>query len=174
MSSTIRIAGIIKSDLANGPGIRTTVFFQGCKHHCPGCQNAQTWDPDGGVERTVDRVIAEILDDKLSAGLSISGGEPLDQLDGLMELIGKARRLKKIKDIWLWTGYEPEHITDAQYLAITPCTVVYGPFIKACKREGLAYRGSSNQRIMVYDPHKTYQNHIGDDVSSYYDQLLSR
>ena len=87
MNDKIRISGIIQEDTANGPGIRTTIFTQGCEIHCPGCQNSQTWDINGGTEYTVEELLEKIHDDILSYAVTISGGEPTLQYRQLLPLV---------------------------------------------------------------------------------------
>ena len=106
----MRYAGIIKNDLAAAPGISFTFFSQGCSHHCPGCQNQQTWDFDGGKEFTYD-VLNEVIDALTANGversLSILGGEPLCEENVFLTLL----LIKTVKEklpntkIYIWTGY---------------------------------------------------------------------
>ena len=76
---SLRIAGIVRESIVDGPGIRFTVFCQGCPHDCPGCHNPETHDFDGGSECSTDKLMAEIDKDPLLAGVTFSGGEPLCQ-----------------------------------------------------------------------------------------------
>lgn len=152
----LQIAGIVHGDLANGPGARTTVFLQGCSHHCPGCQNPSTWDKNGGVSMTIEEVLSE-LDRGRDYHLSISGGEPMEQMDVLVVFLETASHTH-VKDVWLWTGEKMEILTSPEYrfsagreklieLLRYVDFIVTGPFIKELYDPKLYARGSSNQRI---------------------------
>ena len=79
----LRIAGLTKESVVDGPGIRFVVFVQGCPHHCPGCHNPETWDFTAGKELTVDELFAQIKDTRLLQGVTFSGGEPFAQAAAL-------------------------------------------------------------------------------------------
>ena len=157
----MRIAGIITSDVANGPGLRTSVFVSGCNIHCKGCHNEKLWDFDYGKELD-DKLMEKILDSidhEGIAGLTILGGEPLDirNVNQVTSLIARfCERFGCDKTIWLYTGYDfgkfmkhHEPYTDREYNAIMSVDVVVdGPFIEELKDITLLYRGSSNQRII--------------------------
>lgn len=142
-------------DIANGEGIRTSLFVSGCTNHCQGCFNEEAQDFNYGQLYTIEteRIILEQISKPYIAGLSILGGDPLcqtveDKLD-LLSLITKTRSLHKT--IWLWTGFTwEEAITNVMNRGIFAlCDVVVdGPFIEAQKDLTLAFRGSSNQRII--------------------------
>ncbi|MCI9640020.1 MAG: 4Fe-4S cluster-binding domain-containing protein [Emergencia sp.] len=76
---TLRIAGVVKESIVDGPGIRFVVFSQGCPHHCPGCHNAVTHDFEGGYDCSIERILAEIDANPLLDGVTFSGGEPVCQ-----------------------------------------------------------------------------------------------
>ena len=142
-------------DIANGEGIRTSLFVSGCTNHCQGCFNKEAQDFNYGQLYTTEteRVILEQISKPYIAGLSILGGDPLCQtaegkLD-LLSLITKARSLHKTT--WLWTGFTwEEAIANVMNRGIfTLCDVVVdGPFIEAQKDLTLKYCGSSNQRVI--------------------------
>ena len=142
-------------DIANGEGIRTSLFVSGCTNHCQGCFNEEAQDFNYGQLYTIEteRIILEQISKPYIAGLSILGGDPLcqtveDKLD-LLSLITKTRSLHKTT--WLWTGFTWEAaITNVMNRGIFAlCDVVVdGPFIEAQKDLTLAFRGSSNQRII--------------------------
>ena len=75
----IRIAGTVNDSIVDGPGLRYAVFVQGCSHHCPGCQNPETHDPLGGHDDDTDDIIAKMKKNPLLSGLTLSGGEPMEQ-----------------------------------------------------------------------------------------------
>ena len=153
MSTKIRLAGVIRESIVDGPGIRMTVFCQGCPHHCEGCHNAQTWDFDGGYESTVERIIEEAKKDKLIKGLTLSGGEPFSQAKAMAELARQAKA--EGYDIFCYTGYTFEKLYrdfdshPAYKELLEQCDwLVDGPFILSEKSLMLHFRGSKNQRIL--------------------------
>lgn len=144
-----RLAGEIKHSLVNGPGIRYVVFFQGCPHHCEGCQNPETHDVSGGIEANTDDVMERIRKAKFLDGVTLSGGDPLMQPEAC-GLIAKAAHEMGLS-VWVYTGWRMEdvlgnaHKRDAlRYVDI----LVDGKFISALQREGTLFRGSSNQRFI--------------------------
>ena len=135
--------------MADGPGLRTSIYCAGCMHHCPGCHNPQSWDMSGGKEMSIDDIMEVIRSDEFS-NVSFSGGDPFYQVEGFTEL---ARRIKAetSKTIWCWTGFLYEDIQADPYLSqLLPYidVLVDGPFIEAMKDKDLLFRGSSNQRII--------------------------
>ena len=111
----MRIAKIVNNDLANGPGVRTTVFVSGCPIHCPGCHNPELQDFRVGTilsEHLIDEVIALLKVDGIKRGLSILGGEPLadENIPGLAFLLLRVRESLPDCDIWVWTGYTMEDL----------------------------------------------------------------
>ena len=146
---TVRILDIIEETMADGPGLRTSIYFAGCGHHCPGCHNPQSWDMSGGYEVTTDYLFDLIVDDEF-VDVTFSGGDPLYQCDAVTEL---ARRIKAETDktIWCYTGFTYEEILDNAWLSqILPYidVLVDGPFVEELKTTELPFRGSSNQRII--------------------------
>lgn len=142
-------------DIANGPGIRTSLFVSGCSNHCEGCFNPETWNPNYGMTFT-DETIKEIIDsiDDNIEGISILGGDPLEKynLNGVKKLIEEFRKkFGHNKTIWLWSGYTIENIIsdkDKWETVKDIDVLVEGPFILAKRDLKLQYRGSSNQRII--------------------------
>ena len=106
-------AKIVPCDIANGEGVRVTLFVQGCMHHCPGCQNPTTWDPNGGqpfTDETLDKIVDLLRPDYIQ-GLTLTGGDPLlpenrTTIFHICKCVYKEFGRKK--DIWLWTGYTYE------------------------------------------------------------------
>ena len=150
---TLRLAGVIRESIVDGPGIRMTVFVQGCPHHCKGCHNAHTWDFDGGYNGSVARIIEEAAKDKLIKGITLSGGEPFAQAQALTELAKQARAIGL--NIFCYTGYTFEyllaHFDDhPEYRELLEqCDwLVDGPFIEEQLSLMLHFRGSRNQRIL--------------------------
>ena len=146
---TVRIQDILFETMADGEGLRTSIYFQGCHRYCKGCHNPQTWDMAGGYEVTIDYLMDLIVDDEF-ANVTFTGGDPLYQCDAVTEL---ARRIKEEtnKTIWCYTGFTYEEILDNAWLSqILPYidVLVDGPFVEEQKTTELPFRGSSNQRII--------------------------
>lgn len=154
----LRIAGIVNDSIVDGPGLRLTVFFQGCPHCCPGCHNPQTHDMEGGRETDTAELIALMDNNPLLDGLTLSGGEPFIQPEAALVLAraAKARGL----NIWAYTGAAYEALLEKHDVAtdalLTICDVlVDGPFILVQRSLDLSFRGSRNQRLI--DLEKTRQ-----------------
>lgn len=153
MADSIRIAGIMRESIVDGPGIRFAVFCQGCPHACPGCHNPETHDFAGGNEVTIDRLLEEFDKNPLLAGMTFSGGEPMCQAEGFAAL---GREVKKRgKTITIFSGYTLEQLlkkakTDkATAELLMMCDVLIdGPFVKDLRDLTLQFRGSSNQRVI--------------------------
>lgn len=144
--------GAIKNlDIANGPGIRVSLFVSGCRNQCKGCFNKETWDFNYGQKFTNETwlEIKEMLDNPNVAGLSILGGDPFEPENiGTVEAICQMTRIYyPDKTIWVWTGYRYE---DLAHLSIMKNidVLVDGRFVECLKDLRLAYRGSSNQRVI--------------------------
>lgn len=140
-------------DIINGPGCRTSIYLQGCHFHCKGCFNQSTWDFMGGKELTPEKIEAFIeASNKLQIrGISILGGEPLDQANELFYLI-KTLKERVNKPIWLWTGYVLNDIPKSdigKWLVLRVVdTVIDGQYDESLYDYNLKYRGSSNQRVL--------------------------
>lgn len=141
--STLRVAGILPCSFVNGDGARYVVFTQGCIHHCPGCQNPDTWDLNGGTTLSITEIASDFLKRPLLDGITLSGGDPFCQQEACMELLDLLPEV----DIWVYTGFEYEDIRDTP-LAKRANVLVVGPFIENLRCEGKPY-GSSNQRVIV-------------------------
>lgn len=144
----MRVLDIVEGTSVDGPGLRTSIYFAGCRHKCKGCHNPLSWDMEGGREMTVDELMAVVEENDFD--VTFSGGDPLYQpLDELAEL---ARRIHATgHTVWLYTGYVYEEIADdPRYAAVLANidTVVDGPFVQALRDTQLLFRGSSNQRII--------------------------
>ena len=145
-------AQIRKYDVANGVGIRTTLFVSGCHFNCPGCFNKEYQDFSFGKEFTNEEMqkFIDLGKSPNISGYSFLGGEPLDQMndDTLLRTV-KAIREQTDKTIWLWTGYVYENLNEKQMEIVKHIDVlVDGPFIEAQKNMKLLFRGSENQRII--------------------------
>ena len=148
-------------DIANGPGVRLSLFTQGCPHHCPGCFNPETWDFNGGKEYTLETTmeIIEHCKKPQISGLSILGGEPFAQKMSTLTALLALYKDHVGKPVWVWTGYTIEELAkDPINLAVLSLidVLVDGPFIEAKKNIRLVHRGSSNQRVI--DVKKTLDN----------------
>lgn len=175
-------SNIILCDTANGEGIRTSLFVSGCTNHCQGCFNEEAQDFNYGQPYTskTEQTILEQVSKPYMAGLSILGGDPLCQSDAgltsLIQLINATHDLGKT--VWLWTGFVWEdfdrikmnhHQALIKALLYNCDVVVDGPFIEAQKDLTLAFRGSSNQRVI--DVQKSLnQNKIIIYKGEFYDQ----
>ncbi len=145
--------GLSSCDTANGPGVRVSLFVSGCTLQCKGCFNPESWDFDAGkpfTEETVETIF-RYLDEPYVAGLSILGGDPLEE-SNIPVVTDLARRVKerygKKRDVWLWTGRIYDKYADLPLWQWVD-TVVDGPFVEKRKvtQKGLWY-GSDNQRVI--------------------------
>lgn len=141
-------------DVVNGPGTRVTLFVSGCEHQCRGCYNQSTWDVRSGHlfdKAMADTLIADLQDERIvRRGLSLSGGDPLfpANLEGILALVKRVKTECPGKDIWLWTGYTWDALTDKQRAVLEYVDVlVDGKFEQSLADPSLPYRGSSNQVI---------------------------
>lgn len=146
----LRLSGIIQESFVDGPGIRCTIFAQGCKRHCPGCQNKHTQDYNGGKLYSIEEILNKIGEDPLLDGVSFSGGECFDQAEGFAVLADKIKEIYHFK-ICAWTGYLYEEIIaspEKKKLVEKIDYLVDGPFILSEKTLNLKWRGSKNQRLI--------------------------
>lgn len=161
----MKYANIKYNDIANGDGIRTSLFVSGCRHHCKGCFNKITWDFNYGKEftqDTIDEILKSIESDYIN-GLSLLGGEPFEPENqlGLINLLRQYKNKFPNKTIWCWSGYLYEEIIDKNNKIHTDVTdemlsyidvLVDGEFKEELKDISLKFRGSSNQRIIYLKP----------------------
>jgi anaerobic ribonucleoside-triphosphate reductase activating protein len=149
----LRIAGIEPESFVDGPGIRMTIFTQGCHHNCPGCQNPQTHDFNGGHYIEIEEILDMIEENPLLDGITFSGGDPMDQAAALIPL---AREIKERgMNLVIFTGYTYERLMELTHerpemfeLLTFADILIDGPFILAKRSLELKFRGSSNQRII--------------------------
>ena len=149
----LRLAGVVRESIVDGPGIRMTVFVQGCPHHCKGCHNQHTWDFDGGYDSSVERVLEEAAKDKLLCGVTLSGGEPFTQAKPLTVLAKRAHEMGL--NVFCYTGYTFEQLqsqfdTHPEFRELLEqCDwLVDGRFVEEEMSLMLHFRGSRNQRIL--------------------------
>lgn len=153
-------AVIKKFDIANGPGVRVSLFVSGCRHHCKNCFNKEAWDFGYGkpfTEETAEEIIAALTPEHIS-GFSLLGGEPFEPENQapLAELLVKIKRELPNKDIWCFTGFLFEDVLSgkvgngetAKTLLNNIDVLVDGKFVEELKSPDLIFRGSSNQRII--------------------------
>ena len=154
-------ATIKECDVANGPGVRVSVFVSGCNHHCKGCFNQIAWDFEYGekfTEDTINQVIKD-LDHDYIEGLSLLGGEPLEHSNqqGLLPLIKKLKEKPPNKTIWCYTGFDFEKDVmgkmyntwdETKELISNIDVIVDGKFEQELKNPSLKFRGSENQRLI--------------------------
>ncbi len=151
-------AAIKNCDIANGPGVRVSLFVSGCTHHCPGCFNEVAWDFDYGVpftEEVMDKIVDMMRPDYIK-GLTLLGGEPFEPQNqqGIVQLLRKVKAQLPQKSIWAFSGYLFDkdilsgRLGDTrEYLSYLD-VLVDGPFVEAKKNLSLRFRGSENQRLI--------------------------
>lgn len=143
-----RVLNIVEGTSVDGPGLRTAIYFAGCTHRCEGCQNPQSWDPNGGTEMTEDELLHIINYNDFP--VTFSGGDPFFQSEAVAHL---AKRIKEEqhRNIWCYTGYRWEQlICEPRFLLLLHQidVLVDSPFILAQRNIQLRFRGSENQRII--------------------------
>lgn len=155
-------AGIKKLDVANGPGLRVTLFVSGCTHHCKGCFNKETWDFSYGnpfTQETEEEIMKELRKTHI-AGLTLLGGEPFEHVNqkGLLPLVRKAKQEFPQKPLWCFTGYDFERDIlgrmsveweETKELLSYIDILVDGKFMEELKDLNLKFKGSSNQRTIL-------------------------
>ncbi len=147
----LRISGIVSDSIVDGPGLRMSIFTQGCPHHCPGCHNPGTHDPAGGRWISREEILDQLRGNPLQSGVTLSGGEPFEQAEGLIPLCREIRRMGK--NIWIYSGYTFEQLWEGavpfgQELMGLCDVLVDGRFILAERDLTLLFRGSRNQRVV--------------------------
>ncbi len=146
----IRLFGTANDSIVDGPGLRYTVFTQGCPHNCPGCHNPESHDFNGGRIEDTDSLLKEIADNILLDGVTLSGGEPFAQPGACTQIAKGAHALGL--NVWCYSGYTFEALlngTEAMKELLRNIDVlVDGPFILAQRTLDAGFRGSTNQRIL--------------------------
>ena len=152
-SDKLRIAGVQKESIVDGPGIRYVVFTQGCPHHCKGCHNPQTHDFNGGKEVSINDLVSDIKKNPMIKGVTISGGEPFFQAKQVSKLIDNLQ--DKNYDYMVYTGYKYENLLENAnenngYMDLLSRTDILmdGKFVEELKNENTIFRGSTNQRAI--------------------------
>lgn len=148
----LRIAGMVNDSIVDGPGIRLTVFCQGCPHNCQGCHNAHTHDFKGGRDIEIQEIMDKIKANGLLSGVTFSGGEPMCQAKAFLEL---AKRIKAETNLNIicYSGYTLEELeakndADINELLDTCDWLIDGRYVETERDLTLAFRGSKNQRII--------------------------
>ena len=146
----IRIAGTVNDSIVDGPGIRFTVFAQGCPHHCPGCHNPQTHDFNAGQDADTEEILAQMRKNPLLDGLTLSGGEPFCQSEACLNLAIGAHAMGL--NVWCYSGYTFEELYKGREewhaLLENIDVLVDGRFQMEKRSLECRFRGSSNQRLI--------------------------
>lgn len=149
----LRLAGVIRESIVDGPGIRMVVFAQGCPHKCKGCQNPDTHSFDGGYLSSVENIINAAKQNPMLKGITFSGGDPFMQAEAFAQLGKQAHSLGL--NIMVYTGFTFEKLTenfdehpDWKHLLEQTDILMDGPFILEQKSMMLKFRGSKNQRAI--------------------------
>ena len=151
--NTIRMAGVVRESIVDGPGLRMAVFCQGCPHGCPGCHNQETHDFAGGYDCEIEKIVQAVKADPLLDGVTFSGGEPFCQPEAFFNLALALKELRPDLNLMAYSGYTYEELTAMhsegvdRLLAIIDY-LVDGPFILAERDLTLLFRGSANQRVI--------------------------
>lgn len=146
----MNISGIVYDSVVDGEGIRNVIFVSGCLHKCKGCHNPQTWDFNYGYEFTQEvqnNFIERCKENPMLNGITISGGDPIYNSKELIPFLKKYKKENPTHTIWLYTGFKWEEIEDNEILKLIDI-LVDGEYIEKYKDVTLAFRGSSNQRII--------------------------
>lgn len=150
----IRVAGIVKNSITDGPGFRYTIFTQGCPHNCFGCHNPESHSFTDGEDIPMEQILKEIFDDKLLDGVTFSGGEPFMQAQELALIASKIRKHTNL-NLYCFTGYTWEEIIEQSKtrtgwddLLKQLDVIIDGRFELSLKSYNLRFRGSSNQHAV--------------------------
>ena len=154
----MRYAGLDKNDFTAAPGVSVSFYTQGCPHRCPGCQNPETWDFDGGKSFTpqiLEEIITALTANGIKRNLCILGGEPLCEENEFLTHLVISQVKEKLPDVkvYVWTGFLYENLLKFQtprtekILSMTD-VLIDGPYVEALRDITLPMRGSSNQRII--------------------------
>ena len=144
----LRVLHVVEGTSVDGPGLRTSIYLAGCSHHCPGCHNPESWDMNGGEERTLDELMDIIAYNE--APVTFSGGDPLAQAQPLALLINRIKQ-ELGYNVWCYTGYTWQQVTQQpQLMAVVRQldVLVDSPFLMAERDTKLRFRGSRNQRLI--------------------------
>ncbi|MDR2124475.1 MAG: radical SAM protein [Desulfovibrio sp.] len=154
MGHSIRLNGIVEESIVDGPGLRFVVFMQGCPHRCRGCHNPGTHDPAGGYNADTDDILVQFGANPLTAGLTLSGGEPFLQARAACVLSEQVKRAGK--SLVVYTGYLCEDLVrsavrdkDIRRLLHLTDILVDGPYMQELRSPDAAFKGSANQRVLM-------------------------
>ena len=147
----LSLAGLIEDSIVDGPGIRLTVFAQGCPHRCPGCHNPESWPFAGGTEMAEEKLVVIARSNPLCRGVTFSGGEPFAQAEGFAKLAGLLKEAGY--EVASYSGYTFEELTAgtvpfAKELLAGLDILVDGRYEQEKRTLELRFRGSSNQRVI--------------------------
>ena len=146
----LNLSDIITDSIVDGPGIRATIFAQGCPHHCPGCHNPHTWEFGAGHDIEPEVVVSMIRANPLCRGVTLSGGEPFAQPEAFAQLAQLCKEAGL--EVASYTGYTFEQLLEGtpqqKKLLESVDVLIDGPFLQAEKSLEIAFRGSRNQRIL--------------------------
>lgn len=147
MSVFFKIVSIIKGTTVDGPGFRTSIYIAGCRHHCEGCHNPQTWDENNGTDYSLGELLSIIREEDFD--VTLTGGDPLYNPEKTRILINAIKN--ENKNVWVYTGFTWEEIIADKLLS--ECirnadVVVDGKFINSLRSIDIPFRGSSNQRLI--------------------------
>ena len=147
----LRMCGIERESIVDGPGFRYVVFVQGCPHRCPGCHNPESHNFDAGEDMTVQEIFEEFKQNEHLQGITLSGGEPFCQAPALVELVKLVRSLGK--DVMAFSGWTYEELLAKNDPAVNELLdltdiLVDGRYEEAERNLTLVYRGSENQRVI--------------------------
>lgn len=164
----INLLNTYSETIADGIGMRYSIYLAGCRHACPGCHNVTSWDPQAGIPFTDDMlntIIAEINNNPMLDGITLSGGDPFFNPQFLQILLAILKERTNM-NIWCYTGYTYEQLIandDLKACLYNIDTLVDGRFVQELTDPALLFRGSSNQRIIHLNPQSTTINYIQED-----------
>lgn len=167
MNDKMRVLRIIEGTSVDGPGLRTSVYFAGCAHKCQGCHNESSWDFAAGSDMTVDEIMSII--DYNDFNVTFSGGDPIYQAPAIIAL---AKKIKETgRSVWCYTGFTFEELLSdgpdgARELLSYIDVLVDGPYIANLRKDGLRFRGSTNQRFI--DVKATLKSGLPVELEEYY------
>ncbi len=164
--SLLRVIKVFGGTTVDGPGLRTSIYFAGCKHYCKGCHNPESWDFNAGEDMTVEDILLQVQYYKFN--VTMSGGDPLYQdLDALAFLCQEIHKLNHT--IWLYTGFVFEELlADEKYDKVLNNidAIVEGPFILSRRSTEVLFRGSDNQRIFLRDASNRWKEIYKDKITA--------
>lgn len=149
----VRVAGFEKESVTDGTGVRYTIFMQGCKHNCPGCHNTSTHSFEGGTLVSIDEIMKDIIirdKEDILDGVTLSGGDPIHQVDKCIELTSRIKNETKL-NIWVYTGFTYEELLEDKQVSKLLRNIdvlVDGRYEQDKRCLELKFRGSYNQRVI--------------------------